>query len=262
MHRRRHGHSISNREVIKMAEKIALVTGGTRGIGGAVSKKFLEQGMAVIAVATTESGCAKWLEEQKQAGFKNADAMACNVADFDSCRKLIADIRQKYGRIDILVNNAGITRDITLKKMAKEDWDAVIRTDLDSVFNITQPVVNLMLENGYGRIINMSSVNGQKGQFGQTNYAAAKAGMHGFTKSLALETAKKNITVNTVSPGYIATDMMKDVPEEILEKIIAQIPVGRLGAPEEIARITAFLAAEESGYITGAEFSINGGLYM
>jgi acetoacetyl-CoA reductase len=171
-------------------------------------------------------------------------------------------LKEKYKRVDILVNNAGITRDATLKNMTKADWDAVMRTDLDSIFNITKPVLQLMLENSYGRIINISSVNGQKGQFGQTAYAAAKAGMHGFTKSLALETARKNITVNTVSPGYTATDMMNGISPEILEKIVKQIPIGRLGQATEIARVVAFLADEASGYITGTNMSINGGLYL
>ncbi len=175
---------------------------------------------------------------------------------------MVTQIKEKQKKIDILVNNAGITRDVTLKKMTKEDWNAVLRIDLDSIFNVTRPILDLMLENGFGRIINMSSVNGQKGQFGQTNYAAAKAGMHGFTKSLALETARKNITVNTISPGYIKTEMMADIPEEVMEKILVQIPMGRLGEVEEVARLVMFLAAEESGYITGANFSINGGLHM
>lgn len=245
-----------------MEDKVVLITGGTRGIGAAISKNFLELGAMVIAVATTEQGCKKWLDEQKQSGFTKADTQVCNVADFSACQKMIAVVHEKYKRIDVLVNNAGITRDVTFKKMTKEDWDVVLRTDLDSVFNVTRPVFELMLEAGYGRIINISSVNGQKGQFGQTNYTAAKAGMHGFTKSLALEAARKNITVNTVSPGYISTEMMADIPEEIMAKIIAQIPVARLGEVDEVARLVVFLAAKKSGYITGANFSINGGLHM
>lgn len=178
------------------------------------------------------------------------------------CEKVINTLKEKYKRIDVLVNNAGITRDATLKNMTKEDWDAVMRTNLDSVFNVTKPILKLMLENNYGRIISIASVNGQKGQFGQTSYSSAKAGMYGFTKSLALETARKNITVNTVSPGYIATDMMSGIAPEILEKIVKQIPVGRLGKAEEIARVVAFLADERSEYITGTNVSINGGLYL
>jgi acetoacetyl-CoA reductase len=245
-----------------MEDKIVLITGGTRGIGAAISTRFLEQGALVIAVATTEQGCQKWLDAQKQAGFSKADTHVCNVADFDQCQKMVAAVKEKYQRIDILVNNAGITRDVTLKKMSKEDWDKVLRTDLDSVFNVTRPIVEIMLETGFGRIINISSVNAQKGQFGQTNYAAAKAGMYGFTKSLALETARKNITVNTVSPGYINTEMMADIPEEVMTKILAQIPIARLGEVDEVARLVVFLADEKSGYITGADFSINGGLHM
>ena len=245
-----------------MKDRIALVTGGVRGIGGAISKKLLEEGVFVIAVATNEGRNQKWIDARKEEGFEKVDAYACNVADFDECQKMLDDIKQKYGRVDVLINNAGVTRDSAFKKMTKEDWDTVIKINLDSVFNVTRPVFDLMLENGYGRIINMSSVNGQKGQFGQTNYAATKAGVHGFTKSLAYEGARKNITVNTVSPGYIATEMVLEIPEEIREKIVAQIPVARLGTPEEIARLVAFLAAEESGYMTGADFSINGGLHM
>jgi len=246
-----------------MAKKIVLITGGIRGIGEAITHEFLKNGnYLVIALATNAERNRQWLEKQQQAGLIDIDTIACNITDFTECQKVVGELKAKYKKIDVLVNNAGITRDKTLKKMIKEDWDAVIRTDLDSLFNVTQPVLNIMLENCYGRIINISSVNGQKGQFGQTAYAAAKAGMYGFTKSLALETARKNITVNTVSPGYIATDMMKDIPQEILDKLISQIPVARLGKAEEVARLVVFLADELSGYITGADFSINGGLYM
>lgn len=243
--------------------KIALVTGGVRGIGNAICQEFLANGYFVIAVATSAERNKAWVEQQQKNGFNNkVEAFAVDITNFDACQQMIAAIKGKHGRIDVLVNNAGIVRDMTLKKMTKEDWDAVIRTDLDSVFNVTKPVCELMLENGCGRIINISSVNGQKGQFGQTNYAAAKAGMHGFTKSLALETAKKNITVNTVSPGYIETDMMQGIPEEVMAKIVAQIPAGRLGKAEEIAKLVLFLASENAGYITGADLSINGGLHM
>ena len=242
--------------------KYALVTGGTRGIGSAICKKLLEDKFFVIAADIDVEQSEKWLAEQKANGFDKVDIAICNVADFASCEKMIADIKEKYGQIDVLVNNAGITRDGTLKKMAPEDWSAVLKVNLDSIFNVTRNVINLMLDNGYGRIVNMSSVNGQKGQFGQTNYAATKAGMYGFTKSLALETARKNITVNSVSPGYINTDMMKDIPEDVLDGIKKEIPVGRLGEPEEIARTVAFLVAEESGFITGTNIAVNGGLYM
>ena len=245
-----------------MKDKIVLVTGGTRGIGSAICKKFLQLGAQVIAADINEEQNERWLSEQKSAGFENVDAIACNVADFDSCQKMVADVKQKYGKIDVLVNNAGITRDSSLKKMDKDKWDAVLTVNLDSVFNVTKPVLDVMLENGYGRIVNMSSVNGLRGEFGQTNYAAAKAGMHGFTKSLAKEVARKNITVNSVSPGFIDTEMTKAIPEEIRNKMIAQIPVGRMGQPEEIAHLVTFLAAEESAYITGVNITINGGFYM
>lgn len=245
-----------------MKDKIVLVTGGVRGIGDAISKKFLEAGDSVIAAATNEDRNKKWYEACKKAGFDKAETKVVNVADFDDCQKMIEEIKNKHGKIDILVNNAGITRDVTFKKMTKEEWDQVLRTDLDSIFNVTRPVLDVMLENNFGRIINVSSVNGLRGSFGQTNYAAAKAGMHGFTMSLALETAKKNITVNTVSPGFIETDMLKNIPEEVMAQIVAQIPVGRLGKAEEIAAMVAFLASEVAAYITGANFSVNGGLYM
>jgi acetoacetyl-CoA reductase len=216
----------------------------------------------VIAADINAEHNAQWLNDKKRAGFNDVDVVTCDVTNFDECEKVINTLKEKYKRIDVLVNNAGITRDATLKNMTKADWDAVMRTDLDSVFNITKPILKLMLDNNYGRIISIASVNGQKGQFGQTSYSAAKAGMYGFTKSLALETARKNITVNTVSPGYIATDMMNGIAPEILEKIVKQVPVGRLGKAEEVARVVAFLADERSEYITGTNVSINGGLYL
>ncbi len=245
-----------------MKNKTVLVTGGTRGIGAAISKNFLEQNATVIAVATSEKSCSKWLTEMQQAGFKKAETKICDVADFAACQKMVASIITKHRRVDVLINNAGITRDTSLKKMTKENWDQVLHINLDSMFNVTKPVLDIMLEHNFGRIINLSSVNAQKGQFGQTNYAATKAGIHGFTKSLALETARKNITVNTVSPGYINTEMMADIPAEILAKIVEQVPVGRLGEVDEVARVITFLAAVESGYITGSNVSINGGLHM
>jgi acetoacetyl-CoA reductase len=190
-------------------------------------------------------------------------AYGLDVADYDSCQKGVAEIQSKVGPVDILVNNAGITKDMTFKKMGKVDWDAVINTNLNSVFNMTKPVVEGMVERGWGRIINVSSVNGSKGAFGQTNYAAAKAGMHGFTKSLALEVARKGVTVNTISPGYIGTKMVTAIPKEILDtKIIPQIPVGRLGKPEEIAGLIIYLASDEAAFVTGANIAINGGQHM
>ena len=246
-----------------MNKKIALVTGGIRGIGDAISSELLKSNNYFVVAADINSECIdRWLNDKRRAGLNDVDAVICDVTNFDECERVVDSLKEKYKKIDVLVNNAGITRDATLKNMTKVDWDAVMRTNLDSVFNVTKPVLKLMLENNYGRIISISSVNGQKGQFGQTSYSAAKAGMYGFTKSLALETARKNITVNTVSPGYIATDMMNGIAPEILEKIVKQIPVGRLGKAEEVARVVAFLADERSEYITGTNISINGGLYL
>ena len=186
----------------------------------------------------------------------------CDVGDNEQCAEVMARIEAEHGGVDVLVNNAGITRDTTMRKMSYEQWQAVLRINLDGVFNVTRQLLPGMLERGWGRIVNISSINGQKGQIGQTNYAAAKAGMHGFTKSLALEVARKGITVNTVSPGYIATEMVMAVREDIRQQIIAQIPVGRLGQPEEIAAAVAYLVSDEAGFVTGSNLSINGGQHM
>ena len=198
----------------------------------------------------------------KKNGY-DCHAAPADVADFDACAKAIKQIEAEVGPIDVLVNNAGITRDMTFKKMGKTDWDAVMHTNLDSVFNMTKPVCDGMVERGWGRIINVSSVNGQKGAFGQTNYSAAKAGMHGFTKALSLEVAKKGVTVNTISPGYIGTKMVMAIPKEVLDsKIIPQIPIGRLGKPEEVAGLVAYLCSDEAAFVTGANIAINGGQHM
>ncbi|HEY9447449.1 MAG TPA: acetoacetyl-CoA reductase, partial [Burkholderiales bacterium] len=190
-------------------------------------------------------------------------AVEVDVADFDSCQRAAARIREDVGAVDILVNNAGITKDASFRKMDKAAWDAVLRTNLDSVFNMTKPLIDGMAERGWGRVINISSVNGQKGAFGQTNYSAAKAGMHGFTKALALEYARKGVTVNTVSPGYIATKMVMAVPKDVLDtKIIPQIPVGRLGQPEEVAALVAYICSEAAGFLTGSNIALNGGQHM
>ena len=189
-------------------------------------------------------------------------AVQCDVADMDSCTRAVGEVQKLVGAVDILVNNAGITRDKTFKRMDKGDWDAVMRTNLDSLFNMTKQVADGMVERGWGRVINVSSVNGQKGAFGQTNYSAAKAGMHGFTMALAQEVASKGVTVNTVSPGYIATDMVRAIRREVLDKIVANIPVNRLGTPQDIASMVSWVASEESGFATGADFSVNGGLHM
>ncbi|MGZ5032378.1 MAG: acetoacetyl-CoA reductase [Usitatibacter sp.] len=246
-----------------MAQRNALVTGGMGGLGEAICVKLA--GMGLNVVVTYSPGNTKsreWLKEMESRGLK-FHAYPCDVADFESCQTMVAQVTKDLGPVDILINNAGITRDMTFKKMTKVDWDAVIRTNLDSVFNVTKPVVDGMVERGWGRVINVSSVNGQKGAFGQTNYSAAKAGMHGFTKALALEVAKKGVTVNTISPGYIGTKMVLAIPKEVLDtKIIPQIPVGRLGRPEEIAGLCAYLASDEAAFVTGANIAINGGQHM
>ena len=245
-----------------MTQKVALVTGGVGGIGTEICKTLANAGHKVVAswLKGVDDGPA-WQAEQKAAGF-NFEIAEGDVSNYEAAAAMIKEAVAKMGAIDILVNCAGITRDATLKKMQKDQWESVLRSNLDSVFNVTKPVLDGMLERNWGRIINISSVNGQKGQFGQTNYAAAKAGMHGFTMSLAQEVAKKGITVNTISPGYIGTKMVMAVPEEIRNKIIAQVPVGRLGAPEEVAWVVTFLADERSAYITGANIAMNGGLHM
>ncbi len=244
-----------------MAQKVAYVTGGMGGIGTAICQRLAKEGFKVIAGCGPSRDHAKWLAEQKALGY-TFYASVGNVADWDSTVAAFAKATADHGPIDVLVNNAGITRDRMFLKMTPEDWKAVIDTNLNSMFNVTKQVVPGMVEKGWGRIIQISSVNGEKGQSGQTNYSAAKAGMHGFTMALAQEMASKGVTVNTVSPGYIGTDMVNAIKPAILEKIIETIPVKRLGKPEEIGSIVAWLAGEDSGFTTGAEFSCNGGLHM
>jgi acetoacetyl-CoA reductase len=246
-----------------MAQRIALVTGGMGGLGEAICMKLEKMGINVVVTYSPGNTKHKdWLKEMESQGHKFR-AFPCDVSDFDSCAKTIADVTREVGPIDILINNAGITRDMTFKKMTKVDWDAVIKTNLDSVFNVTKPVVDGMVERGWGRVINVSSVNGQKGAFGQTNYSAAKAGMHGFTKALAYEVARKGVTVNTISPGYIGTKMVLAIPRDVLDtKIIPQIPMGRLGKPDEVAGLCAYLASDEAAFLTGANIAINGGQHM
>lgn len=241
-----------------MTKRIALVTGGMGGIGSAICRALAQAGHTVIATYSKPGKEAAWLEDMKSQGF-DAHAYQCDVTDADQCSRMIDQIHSEIGPVTILVNNAGITRDGTFRKMTADDWHAVLRTNLDSVFNMTRPVIDTMLECKWGRVINISSINGQKGQFGQTNYSAAKAGMHGFTMALAQEVARKGITVNTISPGYIATDMVMAVAEEVRGKIIEQIPVGRLGKPEEIAALVCYLASEVAGFVTGSNIAINGG---
>ncbi|WP_322009084.1 3-ketoacyl-ACP reductase [Paraburkholderia sp. J12] len=245
-----------------MSQRIAYVTGGMGGIGTGICQRLAKQGFIVVAGCGPNSPRrAKWLEDQKALGFDFV-ASEGNVGDWDSTRQAFDKVKAEVGEVEVLVNNAGITRDVVFRKMTREDWTAVIDTNLTSLFNVTKQVIDGMVERGWGRIINISSVNGQKGQFGQTNYSTAKAGIHGFTMALAQEVATKGVTVNTVSPGYIGTDMVKSIRPDVLEKIVATIPVRRLGAPEEIASIVAWLASDESGFATGADFSLNGGLHM
>lgn len=244
-----------------MAQKVAYVTGGMGGIGTAICQRLHQEGFKVIAGCGPTRDFQKWLDEQKAKGF-TFHASVGNVGDWASTCDAFSKAKAEHGAIDVLVNNAGITRDRMFLKMTREDWDAVIETNLNSMFNVTKQVVGDMVERGWGRIINISSVNGEKGQAGQTNYSAAKAGMHGFTMALAQELAAKGVTVNTVSPGYIGTDMVRAIRQDVLDKIVATIPVKRLGLPEEIASIIAWLASDESGYSTGADFSVNGGLHM
>lgn len=237
--------------------KVALVTGGTRGIGEAISVGLKENGYQVAAnYGGNDEAARKFTEATGIPAYK------FDVGDFESCRTTIAQIGEEVGPVDILVNNAGITRDGTMHKMSLEQWDAVIRTNLTSCFNCCRAVIEGMRERGFGRIVNIGSVNGQAGQYGQVNYAAAKSGIHGFTKALAQEGASKGITVNAIAPGYIATDMVRAVPEKVLEKIVAQIPVGRLGEANEIARAVLFLVADDAGFVTGSTLSINGGQHM
>jgi acetoacetyl-CoA reductase len=241
--------------------KVAYVTGGMGGIGTAICQRLHKEGFKVIAGCGPTRDHAKWLGEQKAQGFAFYASVG-NVGDWDSTVAAFTAAKQEHGSIDVLVNNAGITRDRMFLKMTREDWDAVIETNLNSMFNVTKQVVGDMVEKGWGRIINISSVNGEKGQAGQTNYSAAKAGMHGFSMALAQELANKGVTVNTVSPGYIGTDMVKAIRQDVLDKIVGTIPVKRLGEPSEIASIIAWLAGDESGYTPGADFSVNGGLHM
>ncbi|OBS30870.1 Acetoacetyl-CoA reductase [Tepidimonas fonticaldi] len=242
-------------------QRVAYVTGGMGGIGTAICQALANAGFKVIAGCGPTRDYQKWLDEQKALGY-TFYASVGNVGDWDSTVQAFTKAKAEHGPIDVLVNNAGITRDRLFLKMTKEDWDAVINTNLTSMFNVTKQVVPDMVERGWGRIIQISSVNGEKGQAGQTNYSAAKAGMHGFTMALAQELASKGVTVNTVSPGYIATDMVKAIRPDVLEKIIATIPVKRLGEPREIASIVAWLAGDDAGFTTGADFSCNGGLHM
>lgn len=246
-----------------MAERIALVTGGTGGIGTDVCRELCQQNRLVVAgyLPSEAEQAEAWLETMKAEGFE-PDIVSGDVSDFESSRAMVREVESRHGVIEILVNCAGITRDATLRKMSPEDWKAVMHTNLDSIFNVTRNVVDGMIEAGFGRIVNISSVNGQKGQFGQTNYSAAKAGVHGFTMALAQELASRGITVNTVSPGYVDTSMTAVIPEDIKDQIVATIPMKRMADPSEIAQAVGFFCAERSAYITGANLPVNGGMYM
>ena len=237
--------------------RIALVTGGTRGIGAAIAKALADAGHQVIATYQGNDEAASAFSRDT-----GIPARKWDVTDFDACQSEVAAIEQEFGGIDVLVNNAGITRDGMLHKMGIDDWEAVIQTNLTSAFNMTRAVINGMRDRGFGRIIQISSINGQKGQMGQANYAAAKAGLIGFTKSVAQENARKGVTANVIAPGYVGTDMVAAVPENVLEKIIGQIPVSRLGQVEEIGAAVVYLASDAAGFVTGSTLSINGGQYM
>ncbi|HMN32884.1 MAG TPA: acetoacetyl-CoA reductase [Chitinophagaceae bacterium] len=242
-------------------KRIVLVTGATGGLGTAMCKNLFENGYHVVGNYRNKEKAEKWKQKLAEEGYQ-IDIVEGDVCSFDSSKRMIEEIEKNFGTIDILVNNAGITRDGRLARMSHQDWNDVINTNLNSVFNCTRNVIEGMIDRKFGRIINISSVNGQRGQFGQTNYSAAKAGIHGFTKTLAMEVAKYGITVNTISPGYIATDMVMAVPEKVRDQIVAQIPVGRLGGTHEVAHLVAFLASDKTSFITGANYSINGGQHV
>ena len=244
-----------------MTQRVAYVTGGMGGIGTSICQRLHKDGYKVIAGCGPSRDHQKWIDEQKGEGY-TFYASVGNVSDWDSTVEAFKKVKAEHGPVDILVNNAGITRDGVFRKMTKDDWHAVIDTNLNSLFNVTKQVIDDMVERNWGRIVNISSINGQKGQFGQTNYSTAKAGLHGFTMALAQEVAAKGVTVNTVSPGYIGTDMVRAIRQDVLDKIVATIPVKRLGLPQEIGAMVAWIASEEGGYATGADFSLNGGLHM
>lgn len=245
-----------------MNKRVALITGGTGGIGSAICRELAGLGHHVVAgyYPPEKESSEMWQQRKKNKGYDIA-LVPMDVSSFEDCERAVDEISEDLGSVDILVNCAGITRDGTLKKMSEDMWQAVMSTNLDSVFHVTRHVINGMLDKGWGRVINVASVNGQRGQFGQANYASAKAGMHGFTMALALETAAKGVTVNTVSPGYVATAMTESMPKNVLESIIDSVPMRRMGTPEEIANTVAWLASEGNGYTTGANIPVNGGLF-
>jgi acetoacetyl-CoA reductase len=242
-------------------KKVVLVTGATGGLGTAMCIELYNNGYRVVANYRNKEKAEAWQKKLNDQGIQ-INMFEGDVSSFESCEKMVQQIEQQVGPIDVLVNNAGITRDTAFRKMTYEQWKAVLSSNLDSVFNCSRHVINGMIDRNWGRIINISSVNGQRGQFGQANYSAAKAGMHGFTKTLAMEVARKGITVNTISPGYIGTDMVMAVREDVRNQIVEQIPVGRLGGTEEVAHLVCFLASDKASFITGANYSINGGQHV
>jgi len=244
-------------------KRVALVTGGMGGLGTAIGRRLYDAGFQVAVTFSPDNTAPEaWLAAQRDEGYRFS-AYKVDVTDYGDCEWMTQKLLAEQGRLDVLVNNAGITRDRTLRKMEAADWHAVLRADLDSVFNMSKQAIEPMMAQHWGRIVNVSSVNGQQGAFGQVNYAAAKAGMHGFTKSLALEMARHGVTVNTVSPGYLRTRMVEAMPAQVLkDKILPQIPVGRLGEPDEVAALIAFLVSPEAGFMTGANIAINGGQHM
>lgn len=246
-----------------MEKKVAVITGGSGGIGSAISQRMAANYHTIACYFRhgNHDEARQWQAAQKAAGY-DIEIIYADISNFEDCETLVASVKERFGQIDVLVNNAGNTADSSLKKMTPKQWQEIIDSNLTGVFNMTRNVLPLMLENGYGRIINISSINGRKGQFGQCNYAATKSALYGFSKSLALEVASKGITVNTISPGYTQTAMLDTVKDDILNAIIADIPVGRLAKPEEIAAGVAFLASSEAAFITGANLDINGGQYM
>ncbi|TDJ31866.1 MAG: acetoacetyl-CoA reductase [Gammaproteobacteria bacterium] len=244
-----------------MGQKVALVTGGTGGIGTAICKELADMDYKVASNYRNEEKAQAWKKKRADEGYEFI-LVEGDVCDYEACGRMVAEIEEQAGPVDVLINNAGITRDTTFHKMDPSQWTDVINTDLSSVYNVTRHVIEGMRERRFGRVVNIASINGQRGQYGQANYAAAKAGMHGFSMALAQESAKHGITVNTVSPGYIATDMVMAVPERVREKIVAQIPMGRLGYPEDVAHVVGFLVSDKACFITGANLSVNGGHYM
>lgn len=244
-------------------QRLALVTGGTGGLGETICRRLADDDFAVVALHSPGNHQVDaWREAQEKQGYRFS-TFGVDVASFGACAQVVQDIRAQHGPVSVLVNNAGLTRDASFRKMTADDWQLVLRTNLDSMFNMTKQVIEDMIALGWGRVVNISSVNGQRGAFGQANYAASKAGIHGFTKSLALEFASKHITINTVSPGYLRTRMVEKVPEDIMKaRILPQIPLGRLGEPAEVAELVAYLASERAAFVTGADFSINGGQHM